>query len=329
MKQKTLFDLQQKLQELISPSPLQSINHPLFTDKGITVSVKRDDLLHTYISGNKWRKLKFNLFEARKKEINHLISFGGAYSNHIHALAAAGFYFGFKTTAIIRGEAHYAQNPTLKQAQQWGMQLHFVTRKEYQQRTDTEYIKQLQLKFPQAMIVPEGGSNTLAIDGVSELCHEINTQACTRVDHVITATGSGGTLAGLIAGFSAIPSNTPPTITGIAVLKEAQYLKQQVSSLLAQADRSIKLPWQLHTQFHGGGYAKVSPELSDFCQQFEQQVNIPIEPIYTGKMFYALLELIKQDYFARGDNIVALHTGGLQGLKGLKLKANRRNALVK
>jgi len=329
MKQKTLFELQKKLQELISPSPLQSINHPLFTNKGINVSVKRDDLLHTYISGNKWRKLKFNLIDARKRGISHLISFGGAYSNHIHALAAAGFYFGFKTTAIIRGEPHYAQNSTLQQAQQWGMQLHFVTRKEYRQRADPKYINQLQLKFPNAIIVPEGGSNALAIEGVSELCHEISAQANNRVDHVITATGSGGTLAGLIAGFSAIPANHRPTITGVAVLKEAQYLKQQVSSLLEQADRRIRLPWQLQTEFHGGGYAKVSHELNDFCQTFEQQVNIPIEPIYTGKMFHALFELIKQDHFTPGDNIIALHTGGLQGLKGLKARNDSYNSAIK
>lgn len=315
MEQNSLTDLQKKLQNLISPSPLQAINHPLLAAKKVTISVKRDDLLHTYISGNKWRKLKFNLIEARKKGISHIVSFGGAYSNHIHALAAAGFYFGFKTTAIIRGEPHYAENPTLKQAQQWGMQLHFVTRKEYRNRAEKPYLQQLQLKFPDAIIVPEGGSNALAIEGVSELCYEISTQTNCNIDHVITATGSGGTLAGLIAGFSNF--KTPPSVIGIAVLKEAQYLNQQVNKLLSQANRNVNLSWQLQTKFHGGGYAKISDELITFCREFEQQVNIPIEPIYTGKMFYALFELIKQDYFSPGANIIALHTGGLQGLKGL------------
>ncbi|GLS89486.1 1-aminocyclopropane-1-carboxylate deaminase [Psychromonas marina] len=324
MEQKSLSDLQQKLQELISPSPVQVINHPILTAKNINVSVKRDDLLHTHISGNKWRKLKFNLIAARKSGIDHIVSFGGAYSNHIHALAAAGYYLGFKTSAIIRGEPHYANNPTLKQAQRWGMQLHFVTRQEYRDRADSAYLQKLQQRFSDAIIVPEGGSNAQAITGVSELCHEINTQTEKNVDHIITATGSGGTLAGLIAGFSEV-NNNQTKVTGIAVLKQAEYLNQQVVQLLAQANKKITVPWQLHTQYHGGGYAKVSPPLAEFCLAFEQQTTIPIEPIYTGKMFYALFELIKQDYFSAGDNIIALHTGGLQGLQGLQQQKDKRN----
>ena len=324
MPHKSYTNLQQMLQELISPSPLQAINHPLLTAKNLTLSIKRDDLLHTDISGNKWRKLKFNLLEARKQGKNHILSFGGAYSNHIHALAAAGFYFGFQTSAIIRGEPHYANNPTLKQAQQWGMKLHFVTRKEYQKRADLGYLQQLQLQFPEAIIVPEGGSNALAIQGVKELCHEIKMQTDKRINHVLTATGSGGTLAGLIAGFSGYDSEPETKITGIAVLKEAQYLNQKVVELLAQAEQQINTSWQLQTQFHGGGYAKVSEQLAEFCLQFENRHGIPIEPIYTGKMLFALFELIKKDYFCSGDNIIAIHTGGLQGLRGLKSQGNKR-----
>jgi 1-aminocyclopropane-1-carboxylate deaminase len=190
------------------------------------------------------------------------------------------------------------------------MQLHFVTRKEYRLRNNGEYLQQLQQRFPSAMIIPEGGSNVFAIAGINELCQEILAQADKRVDHVVTATGSGGTLAGLIAGFS---NRNCTKITGIAVLKEAEYLNKQIIELLQQANKNITVPWKLQTQFHGGGYAKVSASLSDFCLTFENQTNIPIEPIYTGKMFYALFELIQQDYFNSGDNIVALHTGGLQG----------------
>lgn len=314
---KSLIQLQKQLQSLISPSPLQVINHPLFVEKNLTVSVKRDDLLHPHISGNKWRKLKFNLIEARKHGINHILSFGGAYSNHIHALAAAGHHFGFKTSAIIRGEPHYANNPTLKQAQKWGMQLHFVSRKEYRKRHEAEYLQALQDSYSDAFIVPEGGSNAFAIPGVSELCSELKVQCNKRIDHVVTATGSGGTLAGLIAGFSNDQQAVTTKITGIAVLKQADYLVEEVNNLLQQANIKEPTHWQLQTQFHGGGYAKVSPLLSEFCLQFEQQTQIPVEPIYTGKMFYALFELIKQDYFSTGDNIIALHTGGLQGLQGL------------
>lgn len=314
---KSVSQLYKQLQLLISSSPLQEVNHPLLLAKNVTLSVKRDDLLHADISGNKWRKLKFNLIEARKKGINQLLSFGGAYSNHIHALAAAGYHLGFETSAIIRGEPHYASNPTLKQAQKWGMKLHFVSRKEYRQREDHQYLQTLQNKFPEALIIPEGGSSQLAIPGVMELCDELMQQSSKSIDHIFTATGSGGTLAGLIAGFSNKQQKKSTRITGIAVLKQADYLLTNIDHLLGQANQSSLNDWQLLTQFHGGGYAKVTPQLRDFCLQFEKDNGIPIEPIYTGKMFYALFELIKQDYFNDGDNIVALHTGGLQGLKGL------------
>jgi 1-aminocyclopropane-1-carboxylate deaminase len=198
------------------------------------------------------------------------------------------------------------------------MQLHFVTRKEYKQRNEIKYIQQLQHQFPDALIIPEGGSNILAIPGITELCDELKVQSNKRIDHIFTATGSGGTLAGLIAGFSSSQKENATKVTGIAVLKQADYLIKSVNNLLVQAKVQDIPHWQLHTQYHGGGYAKVSPQLLDFCKLFEQQTQIPIEPIYTGKMFYALFELVKQDYFNPGDNIIALHTGGLQGLQGLK-----------
>ena len=282
---KSLQQLQKQLQALISPSPLQDINHPLLTAKDLTLSVKRDDLLHTHISGNKWRKLKYNLIEARTLGINHLVSFGGAYSNHIHALAAAGHYLGFKTSAIIRGEAHYANNPTLQQAQKWGMQLHFVTRKEYKFRNDINYLQQLQCRFADALIIPEGGTNQLALTGVSELCDELKVQCNKEINHVLTATGSAGTLTGLIAGFSDKKHTNTVKVTGIAVLKEADYLNGLIASLLQSVNIKQQCPWSLQTQFHGGGYAKIAPSLKDFCQHFEETTQIPIEPIYTGKMF--------------------------------------------
>ncbi|WP_051302900.1 1-aminocyclopropane-1-carboxylate deaminase/D-cysteine desulfhydrase [Psychromonas aquimarina] len=316
MSEKSLKELNLKLQTLINPSPLQRIRHPLLEQHQVHLSVKRDDLLHGDISGNKWRKLKFNLIEARSSQINHILSFGGAYSNHIHALAAAGFHLGFKTSAVIRGEAAYVSNPTLKQAAAWGMNLQFVTRKEYRQRNESEYLHQLQKQYPDAFIVPEGGSNIFALAGLAEAVQEIQEQSETSVEHIITATGSGGTLAGLISAFKDHKSTT--RITGIAVLKNADYLNQSVHSLLQQAAVKSGAPWELKTQFHHGGYAKVSEQLISFCRQFSEQTSIPVEPVYTGKMFYALFQLIKQGYFKKGEHIVALHTGGLQGLNGLK-----------
>ncbi len=165
------------------------------------LSVKRDDLLHSDISGNKWRKLKFNLIEASSRQIDHILSFGGAYSNHIHALAAAGFLLGFKTSAVIRGEASYVSNPTLKQASAWGMNLQFVTREQYRKRNEGEYLHQLQKQYPETLIVPEGGSNVFALAGIAEAVQEIQEQSKKSVEHIVTATGSGGTLAGLISAF--------------------------------------------------------------------------------------------------------------------------------
>ena len=314
----TLKQLQQKMQSIINPSPLQQIQHPLLDFWQLTLFVKRDDLLHSEISGNKWRKLKHNLLAARARQVNHIISFGGAYSNHLHALAAAGFYFGFKTTAIIRGESHYANNPTLKKCSEWGMELQFVTRQEYKKRADPSYLQSLQALYPAAWILPEGGSNQFALPGVMETIKEIDQQAPHTVDHIVTATGSGGTLAGIVAGVTQDQLNTK--VTGIAVLKNALYLNQEIASLLAQAKINKPRKWSLQTTFHQGGYAKISTALLDFCEQFSGQTGIPVEPIYTGKMFYGLFKLIEQGYFKKGEHIVALHTGGLQGLDGLKEK---------
>ncbi|MEG3754583.1 1-aminocyclopropane-1-carboxylate deaminase/D-cysteine desulfhydrase [Psychromonas arctica] len=298
----------------INASPLQVITHQLLTEKGIHLSVKRDDLLHPEIAGNKWRKLKYNLLDAEAQQKKHILSFGGAFSNHIHALAAACHHFKFKSTGIIRGEAHYANNPTLSQAQQWGMTLQFVDRKTYRLKDQTEYLSTLKEQYPEAYLIPEGGSNALAIPGVEEIMIELVEQHSKTIDHVFTATGSAGTLAGLING--AFKYSPTTQVHGIAVLKDALYLKHNIKQWVGEEH---EVSWHLHTQHHQGGYGKVTKLLTDFCHQFTNDTRIPVEPIYTGKMFYALWQLIEQDYFPRGSNIVALHTGGLQGLAGLRL----------
>ena len=314
--------IESTLYQTMGHSPLQVLTHPLLTEKSITVSVKRDDLLHPDISGNKWRKLKYNLLYAEANNKNHLISFGGAFSNHIHALAAACNHFKFQATGIIRGEAHYASNPTLSQVQKWGMELQFIDRKTYRLKEQSEYLTTLQAQYPTAYIIPEGGSNKLAIPGVEEVIEELTqqyklinkqTDKQQSIDHIFTATGSAGTLAGLISGALKYSPNT--IVNGVAVLKDAHYLTQTVKGFVEQEK---KINWHLHTNFHEGGYGKISPALADFCHQFTSDTDIPIEPIYSGKMFYALWQLIEQDYFPVGTNIVALHTGGLQGLAGLK-----------
>ncbi|MBA6348469.1 MULTISPECIES: 1-aminocyclopropane-1-carboxylate deaminase/D-cysteine desulfhydrase [unclassified Colwellia] len=289
-------------------SPLQKIIHPLFEKHQLSVSIKRDDIIHPIISGNKWRKLKFNLRHARAHNYIGVISFGGSFSNHIHALAFACHKQGLKSIGIIRGEKEYASNFTLSMAQQWGMELHFVDRKSYRLRENKEYLAQLQLTYPGYLIVPEGGSNTLALAGVGEVITELNQQC--EFDTLVTPVGSGGTLAGLIKA-----DNNQHNLLGIGVLKQDGYLTEQVNSLLG--DNLHFSNWQIMPEFHRGGYAKFSKEDVEKILSFSQQTGFIFEPVYSGKMILALLDLIDQQYFPKGHRLVLLHTGGLQGIGGL------------
>jgi len=294
-------------------SPLQIIQHPLFKQHQLSVAVKRDDLLHPIISGNKWRKLKYNLIETKKSNKSTILSFGGAYSNHIHALAFACKQHGLQSIGIIRGESEYANNFTLRWAQHWGMKLIFVDRKTYQKRHQPNFIEQLQQQFPKSFIVPEGGSNSLALPGVSEICHELENQ--THYHTLMLPVGSGGTLAGLVVG-----DKGQHEILGISVLKQGMnnkdYLNQEVNGLLPQKSHYFS-NWHILGDFHRGGYAKFSQIDCERIQAFSKITQIPFEPVYSGKMLLAFLDLIEKGYFAAGAKIVLLHTGGLQGLGGL------------
>jgi len=293
-----------------SVSPLQSLNHPLFTEHGIEVFVKRDDLIHPIISGNKWRKLKYNLENAKKQNINKLLSFGGAYSNHIHALAYAAHSQGFSSHAIIRGESSYQHNYTLTWAKHWGMTFTFVDRATYKRRNDPKYLAALSLKFPEHQIIPEGGSNQAALLGVAEVLDELS-QQIDEYDSLVCPVGSGGTIAGLIK-----TDNNQHQIIGIPVLKHNGYLIGEIEQLLGEQHHHFN-QWQLLDEFHCGGYGKFSANDLLQMQAFYQQTLLPIEPMYSGKMVLALMSLIRAGYFSRGQRIVMLHTGGLQGLGGL------------
>lgn len=304
-------------------SELQPLHHPLFTQHNVQVQVKRDDSIHPIISGNKWRKLKFNLVHVQQhKKLSGILSFGGSYSNHIHALAFACFEKKIPCVGIIRGEEIYANNFTLTWARHWGMELHFVDRKTYRCRYDADYLLQLQQEFPNYFIVPEGGSNKFAISGVAEIISELNQQ--TDYDTLITPTGSGGTLAGLISGDCNTNGNLHK-ILGIAVLKEADYLVEKIQALLANdvladmAPESAKMHnnWKLLTDYHRGGYAKFSPVDATRILEFNHVTGVDFEPVYSGKMVLAFLDLLEQGYFTKGERIVLLHTGGMQGLGGL------------
>lgn len=303
---------------MLKNSKLQRILHPLFKKHQLIVSIKRDDNIHPIISGNKWRKLKFNLRFAEENNYRGIISFGGSFSNHIHALAFACQQQDLKSIGIIRGEQIYASNYTLSMAQQWGMKLNFVDRKTYRLREDTDYLKNLQQKYPDYLLVPEGGSNKLALGGVGEIITELNQQC--EFDTLLTPVGSGGTLAGLIQA-----DNNQHQLLGISVLKQEGYLTEQVNSLLGNHYSHFN-NWQILSEFHRGGYAKFSKEDEGRIVDFNLQTGFVFEPVYSGKMILALLDLIERGYFIKGQRIVLLHTGGLQGIGGmLERKLLNRN----
>lgn len=295
-------------------SPIQKIEHPLFINNKLHVFIKRDDLIHPIISGNKWRKLKHNIRYAKAQGYEGILSFGGAYSNHIHALAYATKEKNIQSIGIIRGEEHYQKNATLSQAIQWGMHCQFVDRKTYRLRNNDDYLADLQREYPTYLIVPEGGSNSLALPGVGEIITELNQQI--NYDTLMLPVGSGGTFAGLINA-----DKNQHELLGIAVLKEADHIQQQVNSLLLKntltALNDTNKKWQLLSNFHRGGYAKFSAQDENRIYQFSQETGILFEPIYSGKMLLALLDLIDINHFAPEQTIVLLHTGGLQGINGL------------
>ena len=293
-------------------TPLTEIIDQILIDKQIKLFIKREDLTDKFISGNKWYKLKYNLIEAEKLGYKTLLTFGGAFSNHIHATAAAGNKYGFKTIGVIRGEEHLPLNPTLIFAQVNGMIIEYLDRKSYRNKYDDDLISRLKNKYGDFYLIPEGGSNHLAIKGCAEIIPTIDI----KFDFICSACGTGGTLAGLILGL-----NSKTFALGFSVLKGGEFLNQNIQNLLSQYQKENLNNWQINLDYHLGGYAKINTELVKFCTNFEKRHNIPIEPIYTGKMFYGIFDLINKDFFSKNVTIVAIHSGGLQGLDGLKFRS--------
>lgn len=290
--------------QLVSPETIQA---------GIHLYIKRDDLIHLQVSGNKWRKLKYNLQEARLQNKKRILTFGGAFSNHIYSLAAAGKIFDFETIGIIRGEENLPLNPTLEFATSCGMQLHYINRDSYRNKDNPEFLENLKNQFGDYYFVPEGGTNTLALQGVAELVNEIEIP----YDYICTAVGTGGTMAGIISGI-----NNTATVLGFASLKGENYLETEVQQLLKEKATNITKPWKILHQYHFGGYAKINRDLAIFIRDFENDFQIPLDPVYTSKMLFGILDLCKQGYFEKGKTIIALHTGGLQGKAGMEYKIN-------
>ncbi|AFK05283.1 Pyridoxal-5'-phosphate-dependent protein beta subunit [Emticicia oligotrophica DSM 17448] len=290
---------------LLLPSPLHKFENEVYAKLNLEVFIKRDDLIHKEISGNKWRKLKYNLIEAKKNEINEIITFGGAYSNHIYATAAVGKYFGFETIAIIRGdELNENSSETLKFASKCGMKLKFISRTEYRNiRIDKTPI-QTNLN---SLVIPEGGTTVFSLEGVGEMVEEINGQLNQSPDYIICPVGTAGTIAGIIAN-----THSSTKVIGICVLKKGQYLETEIENLLNQSKKETNLNYEIFWDFHHGGYAKKSPELTTFVSNFNSNQEFEIEPIYSGKLFYAFEQLVNQNYFKPNTKIVLIHTGGLR-----------------
>lgn len=284
-------------------SPIQKIEDAVFTNQKIALYLKRDDLIHPLISGNKWRKLKYLLEDARLRHKTHLVTFGGAFSNHLLATAAAGATFGFRTTGFVRGEE--VQNDILFMCSLLGMQLIFTDRKLYQHKQEL-FLKHFAAD-PEAYFVDEGGASALAALGCSELVNEISEE----YDHLFCACGTGTTAAGILNGLAA--KNLPTTFHAVPVLKNADWMRQEIEKYLLK-----EVLFEVQTAYGFGGYAKTRPELLDFIKRFIAATGILIDPVYTGKMLFAIYDLAQKKYFLPGAKILAVHTGGTFGLLGMK-----------
>lgn len=292
--------------------------HTLMHKNNINITCKRDDLLHPIISGNKWRKLQGALNTIKTQKYKHVLSFGGGYSNHLHALSYTCKSLGIKFTAVVRGDYSGRLTPTLEDMKQWGTEFHFVSKKEYQQRNAADYCRALLALHRAQYIIPEGGSDVACLQGVAGILQELAIQA-PATTHIVLPVASGGTLAGLLSN-KVLPN---VTLVGIGVLKGEAYLETLVRDLYQQVcTEPPNKAWEIRHDFHHGGYAKSSPSLKQFVRTFNaaSAAMLPsapfmIEPVYSGKCFYALMALVNEDYFPANSNIVVLHTGGLQGLR--------------
>lgn len=277
-----------------------------------TIDIRREDMNHPLVSGNKLRKLKYNLEEALKQNYEGLLTFGGAFSNHILAVAAAGHEMGFKTLGCIRGDELRLQwdaNPTLQEAHQLGMDFLFLERETYRKKSEAQFLNALKLNYPDYYVIPEGGANELAIKG----CEEILQPSDMDYDYICCAVGTGGTLSGLIRS-----AQSHQKIFGFSSLK-GEFLEPEIRKFA-----KLKTNWEIVTDFHFGGYGKITNELVAFINTFYKDTQVPLDPIYTGKMIFGIYQLFQRNYFSRDKKMLVIHTGGLQGIRGvnqmLKLK---------
>ncbi|WP_152611303.1 1-aminocyclopropane-1-carboxylate deaminase/D-cysteine desulfhydrase [Psychroserpens mesophilus] len=276
------------------------------------VFIKPEYLNHPYVSGNKLRKLKYNLIAAKKREKKVILTFGGAFSNHIAAVAYAGKEQGFQTIGIIRGDELKNVKPlnaTLSFSKTCGMSFKFVSRAHYRNRMSQDFIAQLEEEFGEFFLIPEGGTNALAVKG----CEEILEDTDLNYDYVCCSVGTGGTISGLINS-----SSTNQKIIGFPALK-GDFLREEITKFVSKSN------WELIDDYHFGGYAKINDDLIQFINRFKDNHKVPLDPIYTGKMMYGIYDLISRGFFKKGSKILAIHTGGLQGIAGMNVKLKQQN----
>lgn len=282
-------------------------------DTSVEVFVRREDLIHPFVSGNKFRKLKYNLLEAKKGGHKTILTFGGAYSNHIAATAFAAFENGLESIGIVRGEELESEidaNPTLSFAKSCGMKFKFISREDYRNKSENTFLEDLKSEFGNFYLLPEGGTNDLAVRG----CEEILTPKDAVYDFVCTCVGTGGTIAGIINS-----SFSHQKILGFPALK-GDFLQKDIRKF------AVNENWKLVDAYHFGGYGKVTPDLIAFMNSFYSEYKILLDPIYTSKMVFGVLDLIKSNYFPENSKILLIHSGGLQGIEGMNKKLKQKNA---
>ncbi|WP_251359170.1 1-aminocyclopropane-1-carboxylate deaminase/D-cysteine desulfhydrase [Kangiella sp. TOML190] len=291
---------------MFSRSPIQRVQYSLFQQYQVTVDVKRDDLIHPVISGNKWRKLKYLLEDADNKNAKTIISMGGNYSNHLHALAFAGKHFDYNTIGLVRAHPEQALTPTLDDCQKWGMQLEFIDRTAYADLRKQVAWDSFSHNYANSYWLGEGGFSPLAIGGVSEIGAEVEQQASESYDYVFCGLGSGATMIGLAAAFP------KAQVIGVAAFKGAEYLSNKLAQQFPKLTN-----WQLATQFHCGGFAKLNSELELLTKAIEANNDFRLDKVYNAKVFLALESLIKQQVISANSRVLVIHTGGLQGNRAM------------
>lgn len=310
------------MEEIISEdieAQIQRLNFKQFDNREVEISLLREDETDLEIGGNKLRKLKYNLIKANQKGHDTLLTFGGVWSNHIYASAAAARRFGFKSIGIIRGEDPPGSTATLDFSRECGMELHFVSRSEYREKNEDFFKAWLHDRFGRFHLIPEGGSNYLGLNG----CMEILGKHTKDFDMIALPCGTGATLAGM-----ALKLGPHQKILGFPAVGEGDHLKQAIVHQLfwALGDEEVAKEYervfQLYPEYAMGGFAKVNDELISFMRQFYDQTGVKLDPLYTAKMMRGIYDLLEKGRFVPGTRILAVHTGGLQGIAGIERRLN-------